>query len=298
MPPTSSLPARPRVSTSCRGRSCLVRQPASVAGRSEGCCASARLCMFASRVLWQAGRCQHASFKLLSHLPLATTRRRGRARQGQGGLPVPPAQRAVLPRVGERASTGRACRGQKAGPCPAHRRRARCLGRPLCLCKLRSWAQACPCPSRAPPARALLPQPALFIPHASIRSVELMRAGGASSTFDLVVHLRSGRQHEFGFIAREEVAGIEGGRGGGPAAFVLFVFLPAAALALSLCPLLCSCPASSLTSRSPALPPRPPARLHPKVPPGDGRGRELRGGGRGGGGGRQPGRGGRRGGGL
>lgn len=33
-------------------------------------------------------------------------------------------------------------------------------------------------------------QPAMFLPHSAIRSVELMRAGGASSTFDMVLHLK------------------------------------------------------------------------------------------------------------
>lgn len=33
-------------------------------------------------------------------------------------------------------------------------------------------------------------QPAVFLPHSAIRSVELMRAGGASSTFDVVLHLK------------------------------------------------------------------------------------------------------------
>jgi hypothetical protein len=56
-----------------------------------------------------------------------------------------------------------------------------------------------------------VPQPALFLPHSGIRSLELMRAGGTSSTFDLVVHCRSGAVHEFGMISRSEVAGIEGG---------------------------------------------------------------------------------------
>lgn len=37
---------------------------------------------------------------------------------------------------------------------------------------------------------ALCLQPAVFLPHSAIRSVELMRAGGASSTFDVVLHLK------------------------------------------------------------------------------------------------------------
>lgn len=41
--------------------------------------------------------------------------------------------------------------------------------------------------------------------------MELMRAGGTSSTFDLVVHLCGGGVQEFGMVPREEAAGIEGG---------------------------------------------------------------------------------------
>jgi hypothetical protein len=54
-------------------------------------------------------------------------------------------------------------------------------------------------------------QPALYLPHAAIRSVELMRAGGSSATFDLVLHLRAGGVQEFGMVPREELAGITGG---------------------------------------------------------------------------------------
>lgn len=53
-------------------------------------------------------------------------------------------------------------------------------------------------------------QPQLFIPHSRIASIELMRAGGTSSTFDLVVHLSGGHTQEFGMLSRSEVAGIEG----------------------------------------------------------------------------------------
>lgn len=62
------------------------------------------------------------------------------------------------------------------------------------------------------PLPSSLPQPALFFPHSAIRSVELMRAGGGSATFDLVLHLRDGGVQEFGMLPREEVAAIEGAR--------------------------------------------------------------------------------------
>ena len=65
-----------------------------------------------------------------------------------------------------------------------------------------------PLPSPAPPPCL---QPALYLPHSAIRSMELMRAGGTSSTFDLVVHLCGGGVQEFGMVPREEAAGIEGG---------------------------------------------------------------------------------------
>lgn len=55
-------------------------------------------------------------------------------------------------------------------------------------------------------------QPQLFLPHAAIASLELMRAGGASATFDLVVHLKQNgaKPVEFGMIGRGEVGAIEG----------------------------------------------------------------------------------------
>ncbi|PRW39086.1 Structure-specific recognition [Chlorella sorokiniana] len=60
-----------------------------------------------------------------------------------------------------------------------------------------------------PTAICFLDSPAVFIPHSAIRSVEMMRAGGASSTFDVVLHLKSGKQQEFTFIARQEAPALE-----------------------------------------------------------------------------------------
>ncbi|KAL4440362.1 hypothetical protein ABPG75_003363 [Micractinium tetrahymenae] len=60
-----------------------------------------------------------------------------------------------------------------------------------------------------PSALCFLEAPQLFIPHSRIASIELMRAGGTSSTFDLVVHLRGGHTQEFGMLSRSEVGGIE-----------------------------------------------------------------------------------------
>ncbi|KAI7835920.1 hypothetical protein COHA_010181 [Chlorella ohadii] len=60
-----------------------------------------------------------------------------------------------------------------------------------------------------PTALCFLDSPAVFLSHSAIRSVELMRAGGASSTFDMVLHLKSGKQQEFTFIARQEAPAIE-----------------------------------------------------------------------------------------
>ena len=82
----------------------------------------------------------------------------------------------------------------------------------LLPCCCRAAAVPPPCLPPTPlPCLPPVPQPALFLPHSGIRSLELMRAGGTSSTFDLVVHCRSGAVHEFGMISRSEVAGIEGG---------------------------------------------------------------------------------------
>ncbi|KAL4429037.1 hypothetical protein ABPG77_006076 [Micractinium sp. CCAP 211/92] len=60
-----------------------------------------------------------------------------------------------------------------------------------------------------PSALCFLEAPQLFIPHSAVASIELMRAGGTSSTFDLVVHLKGGHAQEFGMLSRSEVAGIE-----------------------------------------------------------------------------------------
>ncbi len=56
-------------------------------------------------------------------------------------------------------------------------------------------------------------QPATFIPRAAIRSVEFVRAGGTSSTFDFYVHRRDGGLQEFGNISRNELGALEGGHG-------------------------------------------------------------------------------------
>jgi hypothetical protein len=52
-------------------------------------------------------------------------------------------------------------------------------------------------------------QPATFIPKESIKSVELARANGTSSTFDLFVHCGDGLTIEFSNISRSEVPSIE-----------------------------------------------------------------------------------------
>lgn len=52
-------------------------------------------------------------------------------------------------------------------------------------------------------------QPATFIPKETIKSVELARANGTSSTFDLFVHCGNGLTIEFSNISRSEVPSIE-----------------------------------------------------------------------------------------
>lgn len=52
-------------------------------------------------------------------------------------------------------------------------------------------------------------QPAMFIPLGDIRSVELARATGASSTFDMYVHCRDGTTTEFSNLSRNEIGAIE-----------------------------------------------------------------------------------------
>ena len=64
----------------------------------------------------------------------------------------------------------------------------------------------CPLPPPAPHA-----QPPTFLPRAAIQSVELARAGGGSSTFDLYVHCRDGSTTEFSSIPRNEIGPLEGG---------------------------------------------------------------------------------------
>ena len=50
-------------------------------------------------------------------------------------------------------------------------------------------------------------QPQLFIPLADVRSVEVARATGVSSTFDLYVYLIDGTAHEFTQLSRQELNG-------------------------------------------------------------------------------------------
>lgn len=60
-----------------------------------------------------------------------------------------------------------------------------------------------------PAGLCFLETPASFIPKAAIASVELARANGASSTFDLYVHCKDGSIREFSQISRCEVPAIE-----------------------------------------------------------------------------------------
>ena len=60
-----------------------------------------------------------------------------------------------------------------------------------------------------PAGLCFLETPASFLPLASISSVELARANGASSTFDLYVHCKDGSTKEFSQISRSEVPAIE-----------------------------------------------------------------------------------------
>lgn len=57
-------------------------------------------------------------------------------------------------------------------------------------------------------------QPALFIPREEIKAMELARAGGTSSTFDVFVHRKDGRVEEFGMLPREETGPLECRPGG------------------------------------------------------------------------------------
>lgn len=59
------------------------------------------------------------------------------------------------------------------------------------------------------PYRSRSIQPALFIPLADIASMELARAGGTSSTFDVYVHTRDGGVREFAALPREEAGPLE-----------------------------------------------------------------------------------------
>jgi hypothetical protein len=49
----------------------------------------------------------------------------------------------------------------------------------------------------------------MFIPMSNIRSVELARATGASSTFDFYVHCKDGATHEFSNLSRNEIGPIQ-----------------------------------------------------------------------------------------
>lgn len=55
-------------------------------------------------------------------------------------------------------------------------------------------------------ALCFVEKPPMLIPHSEIKSVELGRAGGMSATFDLIIHLKSGDNVEFGQIGAEELA--------------------------------------------------------------------------------------------
>ena len=50
-------------------------------------------------------------------------------------------------------------------------------------------------------------QPQLFITLADVRTVEVARATGGSSTFDFYVYLNDGAAHEFTQISRQELNG-------------------------------------------------------------------------------------------
>jgi hypothetical protein len=54
-----------------------------------------------------------------------------------------------------------------------------------------------------------LETPATFLPLSTITSVEFARANGASSTFDLYIHLKNGTTMEFSTISRSELPAIE-----------------------------------------------------------------------------------------
>ncbi len=104
------------------------------------------------------------------------------------------------------------CGPTTRGDCDAGYLHPRLAFHVLCLWPL---VQRCPAGKHGIPRAACLPvfptsQPQLFIPHSAVASIELMRAGGTSSTFDLVVHLKGGHAQEFGMLSRSEVAGIEG----------------------------------------------------------------------------------------
>ena len=58
------------------------------------------------------------------------------------------------------------------------------------------WNSASPCV-----------QPQLFIALADVKTVEVARATGGSSTFDFYVYLNDGTAHEFSQISRQELNG-------------------------------------------------------------------------------------------
>lgn len=58
-------------------------------------------------------------------------------------------------------------------------------------------------------AFAFLERPALFVPHASVARVEMIRANGVSSTFDVVLELQGGERLEFGQIDRAELGRVQ-----------------------------------------------------------------------------------------
>eukprot|EP00891_Asterochloris_glomerata_P008813 jgi/Astpho2/8813/fgenesh1_pg.00129_%23_14_t len=57
-------------------------------------------------------------------------------------------------------------------------------------------------------AICFIPKPQLFIPLSDVRTVEVARATGGSSTFDLYVYLNDGTAHEFSQISRQELNGV------------------------------------------------------------------------------------------
>ena len=51
-------------------------------------------------------------------------------------------------------------------------------------------------------------KPTLYLRRSSIASIEFARAGGSSSTFDIVVHMKGGEAHEFAMIDSQELQAV------------------------------------------------------------------------------------------